>query len=94
MSEVRNIASERVWSSKTSLLIYVYAPYPSSPCLNVESTPIISGLPYRADEHATTCRPGTIADIFDGLHYCSLLGEQNSTLLWTRSIGWETGIDL
>ncbi len=32
-------------------------------------------LQYRADEHAKTCRPGTITDIFDGLHYHVLLGE-------------------
>src|SRR6266849_7521667 len=33
-------------------------------------------LKYRADEHAKTRRPGTITDIFDGLHYRSLLGER------------------
>jgi len=33
-------------------------------------------LQYRADEHAKTRRPGTITDIFDGLHYRSLLGER------------------
>jgi len=32
-------------------------------------------LQYCADEHAKTRRPGTIMDIFNGLHYCSLLGE-------------------
>ena len=34
MPEVRNIASERVWSSKAN--VFLYAPYPSSPCVNVE----------------------------------------------------------
>jgi hypothetical protein len=33
-------------------------------------------LQYRADEHAKTRRPGTITDIFDGLHYRALLGER------------------
>jgi hypothetical protein len=33
-------------------------------------------LQYRADEHAKNRRPGTITDIFDGLHYRSLLGER------------------
>ena len=33
-------------------------------------------LQYRADEHAKTRRPGTTTDIFDGLHYRSLLGER------------------
>ena len=32
-------------------------------------------LQYHADEHAKTCRPGMIMDIFDGLHYHALLGE-------------------
>jgi len=32
-------------------------------------------LQYRADEHAKTRMPGTTTDIFDGLHYRSLLGE-------------------
>jgi hypothetical protein len=32
-------------------------------------------LQYHADEHAKTCKPGMITDIFDGLHYRSLLGE-------------------
>jgi Transposase family tnp2 len=30
---------------------------------------------YRADEHTKARKPGTITDIFDGLHYRSLLGE-------------------
>src|SRR5260221_3158323 len=33
-------------------------------------------LQYRADEHAKTRVPGTITDIFDGIHYRSLLGER------------------
>ena len=33
-------------------------------------------LQYRADEHAKTRRPGTTTDIFDGLHYRSLLRER------------------
>jgi len=35
-------------------------------------------LQYHADEHAktSTCMPRTTTDIFDGLHYCSLLGER------------------
>jgi hypothetical protein len=33
-------------------------------------------LRYRADEHAKTRVPGTTTDIFDGLHYLSLLGER------------------
>jgi len=33
-------------------------------------------LQYRADEHEKTRRPGTTTDIFDGLHYRSLLGER------------------
>ena len=33
-------------------------------------------LQYRADEHEKTHRPGTITDIFDGLHYRSLLEER------------------
>jgi len=35
-------------------------------------------LQYRADEHAKThmCTPRMTTDIFDGLHYCSLLGER------------------
>jgi hypothetical protein len=33
-------------------------------------------LQYRADEHAKARRSGTTADIFDGLHYRSLLGER------------------
>ena len=37
---------------------------------------ITTRLQYRADEHAKTCKPGTITDIFDGLHYRSLLGER------------------
>ncbi len=32
-------------------------------------------LQYRADKHAKNCRPGMITDIFDGCHYCLLLGE-------------------
>jgi len=34
-------------------------------------------LQYCADEHAKTSAsmPGTTTDIFNGLHYCSLLGE-------------------
>jgi len=32
-------------------------------------------LQYHADEHAKTCRNGMTMDIFDGLHYCLLLGE-------------------
>ena len=32
-------------------------------------------LQYRAGEHTNTRRPGMITDIFDGLHYRSLLGE-------------------
>src|SRR6267142_961620 len=35
MPELQNVASERVWPSKANVLIY--APYPSSPCLSVES---------------------------------------------------------
>jgi len=33
-------------------------------------------LQYRADEHAKTHVPGMTTDIFDGLHYRSLLGER------------------
>jgi len=33
-------------------------------------------LQYHANEHAKNCRPGTITDIFDGLHYHSLLEER------------------
>ena len=33
-------------------------------------------LQYRADEHAKACKPGTTTDVFDGLHYRSLLGER------------------
>lgn len=33
-------------------------------------------LQYRADEHPKTRRPGTTTDIFDGLHYRSLLNER------------------
>jgi len=33
-------------------------------------------LQYRADEHAKTRRNGMTTDIFDGLHYHSLLGER------------------
>ena len=33
-------------------------------------------LQYRADEHAKARMPGTTTDIFDGLHYRSLLGER------------------
>ena len=33
-------------------------------------------LQYRADEHPKTGRPGTTTDIFNGLHYCSLLKER------------------
>ena len=32
-------------------------------------------LQYRADEHAKTHKPGMTTDIFDGLHYHSLLEE-------------------
>jgi hypothetical protein len=33
-------------------------------------------LQYHANEHAKTRRPGTTTDIFDGLHYRSLLAER------------------
>ena len=32
-------------------------------------------LQYCADKHAKTCIPGTTTDIFDGLHYRTLLGK-------------------
>jgi hypothetical protein len=32
-------------------------------------------LQYCADKHKNTCMPGTKTDIFDELHYCSLLGQ-------------------
>ena len=33
-------------------------------------------LQYHADEHAKTRKPGMTMDIFNGLHYCSLLKER------------------
>ena len=46
-------------------------------CALVSNRTYATHLQYRADEHAKTCMctPGTTTDIFDGLHYCLLLGE-------------------
>jgi hypothetical protein len=40
-------------------------------------------LQYRTDEHTKNHRPGKIMDIFDGLHYRSLLGEHVVVGDWT-----------
>ncbi len=58
---------------------------PLIPCLRalMSNRTYATQLQYRADEHAKTRRPGTITDIFDGLHYRSLLGERVVVGDWT-----------
>jgi len=52
---------------------------PLIPCLRtlVSNRTYTTCLQYHADEHTMTCMctPRMTTDIFDGLHYCSLLGE-------------------
>ncbi len=45
-------------------------------CALMSNRTYTTQLQYRADEHAKTHKPGTITDIFNGLHYRSLLGER------------------
>jgi len=56
--------------------IFLYMPL--IPCLRalMSNCTYATCLQYHADEHAKTCIPGMTTDIFDGLHYCALLGER------------------
>jgi hypothetical protein len=44
-------------------------------CVLMSNRTYTTHLQYRADEHAKAHIPGMTMDIFDGLYYCSLLGE-------------------
>src|SRR5258708_688763 len=56
--------------------MFSYMPLIPRLCALMSNHTHTTHLQYRADEHAKNHRPGTITDIFDGHHYCSLLGER------------------
>jgi hypothetical protein len=55
---------------------FSYIPLVPHLCALMSNRTYATQLQYRADEHAKTRKSGTITDIFDGLHYRSLLGER------------------
>src|SRR5258708_11777686 len=56
--------------------MFSYMPLIPRFCVLMSNHTYATHLQYRADEHAKNRRPGTITDIFDGCHYCSLLEER------------------
>src|SRR5882757_4319239 len=55
--------------------IFLYMPLIPRLCALMSNCTYATHLQYHANEHAKNRRPGTIMDIFNGLHYCLLLGE-------------------
>ena len=71
-----NCGTSRLNESGQARRIFSYMPLIPRLRALMSNRTYATHLQYRADEHAKTCRPGTKTDIFDGLHYRSLLEER------------------
>jgi len=76
LDECPNCRTSRLNESGRPRLMFSYIPLIPRLRALMSNRTYATQLQYRADEHAKTRRPGTTTDIFDGLHYRSLLGER------------------
>jgi hypothetical protein len=76
LDECPNCGTSRLNESGRARRTFSYMPLIPRLRALISNRTYATHLQYRADEHAKTRRPGTITDIFDGLHYRSLLGER------------------
>ena len=76
LDECPNCGTSRLNGSGQARRIFSYMPLIPRLCALMSNRTYATHLQYRANEHAKTCSPGTKTDIFDGLHYRSLLGER------------------
>jgi len=76
LDECLKCGISRLNKSGQARRIFLYMPL--IPCLHalMSNRTYATCLQYHADEHAKTCIPGMTTDIFDGLHYCALLGKR------------------
>ena len=70
-----NCGISRLNESGGARRTFSYMPLIPRLCALMSNRTFATHLQYRADEHTKTRKPGTITDIFDGLHYRSLLEE-------------------
>ena len=76
LDECPNCKTSRLDESGRARRTFSYIPLIPRLCALMSNRTYATQLQYRADEHAKTRRPGMTTDIFDGLHYRSLLGER------------------
>jgi hypothetical protein len=76
LDECPNCGTSRLDESGRARRLFSYMPLIPRLRALMSNHTYATRLQYRADEHEKNRRPGTITDIFDGLHYRSLLGER------------------